>query len=122
MKVRFFLFLVLCLGVSGCAEEHMEMVVLRRWRGRRGGGLGLRSRVCLRNYSLLFWGDRDALVEELLGLPEHADEPVPVSTRYGLGVNGVGLKGYMKIEEAQEYLLEWICMIDQQRAYYTKLY
>ena len=119
MKVRFFLFLVLCLGVSGCAEEHMEMVF---FGGGEAGKAGVGSTITgvPEELQLLFWGDRDALVEELLGLPEHADEPVPVSTRYGLGVNGVGLKGYMKIEEAQEYLLEWICMIDQQRAYYTK--
>ena len=80
MKVKIFLFLTLCLCVSGCSDEGMmlsEQVFFGvvRWLRCR---LNLQSRVCLKELQLLFWGDRDDYMEQLLGLPDHADEKVAV--------------------------------------------
>ena len=109
MKVRFFLFLVLCLGVSGCAEEHMEMVF---FGGGEAGEAGVGSTITGVPEALqfLFWGDRDALVQELLDWPE-SYEALGIAFGYG------NLSG---AEARKEWLLDQICLIDRQRAYYTE--
>ncbi len=114
MKVRFFLFLVLCLGVSGCAEEHMEMVF---FGGGEAGEAGVGSTITgvPEELQVLLWGDRDVFMQYLLALPEHADGLVPVWDNWG-----AGREIFMEFEKAQEYLLDQICMIDRQREYYTK--
>ena len=114
MKVRFFLFLVLCLGVSGCAEEHMEMVF---FGGGEAGEAGVGSTITgvPEELQVLLWGDRDVFMQYLLALPEHAEGLVPVWDNWG-----DGRETFMEFEKAQEYLLDQICMIDRQREYYTK--
>ncbi len=64
---------------------------------------------------LLFWGDRDDYMEQLLGLPDHADERVAVRDHFWLG-----REMFMELDEAREWLLDQISLIDAQREYYTK--
>jgi len=67
---------------------------------------------------VLLFGDPDYYVEQLLGLPAHADEEVTVRDHRWefMGLD----KRFKELEEAPEWLLDQISLIDAKRAYYTK--
>ena len=67
---------------------------------------------------LLLWGDRDDYMEQFLGLPEDTDEKVAVRDHRWASLEGH--KTFMELEEAREWLLDQIRLIDAQREYYTK--
>lgn len=114
MKVKLFLFLVLCLCVSGCDEGMLvsEQVFF-------GGGeveVPAKSTVgpLPEDLQVLLFGDRDDYLQQLLALPDAVDGKVAVRHQR------FESDWFMELEAAQEWLLDQICMIDAQREYYTK--
>ena len=112
MRNWVYLFFVMCLCVCGCADEQLSQPMEMVFFGGGDADVAAESTITgvPEDVQLLVWGDRDALVEELLGLPESYE---------ALGI----VFGYGKLSGAEarkEWLLDQICLIERQQDYYTK--
>ena len=116
-KVKIFLFLALCFCVSGCSDEGMILSEQVFFGGGEVAEVPAESAITgvPEDLQLLLWGDRDDYMEQLLGLPDHADEKVAVRDH-----RWEGHSIFMELDEAREWLLDQISLIDAQREYYTK--
>ena len=120
MRKLVYMLFVICLCVSGCSDEAMLVSEQVFFGGDTEVAPGESTIGELpEDLQVLLFGDRDDYMEQLLGLPDHADEKVAVWDHRWEFWPEVH-KNFMELEEAREWLLDQICLIDAQRDYYTK--